>query len=165
MKGQKFFPGSSYSHIWFHMKVRQVKWMRAVKFHCTQRNNASGKLNLEDSVGHMVFANQNCLDQGIGLWIYGEGSTLVKGGASLFSSFYLHHTVSGLEENTSLVNVCGLNCSVVKAITVLNDRNVPTVWLRKIRDAFSWKSQKTLDLFLKNNSYTIIRKIDSLLIQ
>lgn len=41
--------------------------MRAVKFHCTQRNNALGKLNLEDSVGHMVFANQNCLDQGIGL--------------------------------------------------------------------------------------------------
>lgn len=107
MKGQKFFPGSSYSHIWFHIKVKQVKWKRAVKFHCTQRNNASGKLNLEDSVGHMVFANQNRLGQKIGLWIYGEGSTFVKGGASLFSSFYLHHPVSSLEKNTSLVNVCG----------------------------------------------------------
>lgn len=41
--------------------------MRAVKFHDTQRNNASGRLNLEDSVGHMVFANQNSLGQGMGL--------------------------------------------------------------------------------------------------
>ena len=41
--------------------------MRAVKFHRPQRNNASGKLNLEGSVGHVVFANQNCLGQGIGL--------------------------------------------------------------------------------------------------
>lgn len=39
--------------------------MRAVKFQGTQRNNASGKLHLEESVGHMVFANQNRLGQGI----------------------------------------------------------------------------------------------------
>lgn len=71
LKGQKFFPGSSCSHIWFHIKVRQVKWMRAVKFHTTQRNNAPGKLNLEDRVEHRVFANHSCLGQIIRLWIYG----------------------------------------------------------------------------------------------
>lgn len=87
--------------------------MRAVKFQGTQRNNASGKLHLEESVGHMVFANQNRLGQGIVLWIYGEGSTFVKGGASFFSFLCLHHLVSSLEQKRHLVNVCGTEVPVL----------------------------------------------------
>lgn len=41
--------------------------MRAVKFHGTQRNNALGKLNSEDRIGHTGFANQNGLGQVTGL--------------------------------------------------------------------------------------------------